>query len=463
MDVSQDLKKENEICSAVRDGNLSQVGAFLLQGYDPNSSSDYDLRYMTALERAVDELHIEIAALLFVNGADPTNNIYVGEEPDMASYHGAKPIDVRLGFERAFSEDKPVQGFAGLHLLLRASAGQTGHRRMRCILYLMEASMAQKWSAELTCHTRVAFGTHEAGRIQGRVMCVLMCVRRALSGSRCVDKLIAQFVVLEDLLASFQKVAEGMLPNDVCLDEEAKDHGIHELSEEIISCSVGLKCAASELVIENIAHSEPAVQIHPNEAALISAEVEVGLVGRIVEDGSAHGGWSDQDGDLSVSGAQMNGDVLEEFSRVLVLHFTRHPRSFENALRCDENLREFRECLSRNSFNNRLPSGAWVFVSPGQYSVIKRAVIGKSFTASHVIVSESWEPIVMAAVNAATSHRDNVRVRNAETLAYIGHGEELPIVVERTFLSLPHQMRNSDSVTQSTTSVHGGVNPRRSS
>jgi len=207
MEVFQDLGKENEICSAVRDGNLSEVAKLLSQGYDPNSSSDYDLRYMTALERAVDELHVEIAALLFVNGADPANNKYDGEEPDMASYHGEEPMKVRLGFERAYNEHKPVQGFAGLRLLLRATAGQTGHRRMRSSLWLMEACMTQKWNEKLLRHISVAFGMHEAGRIRGRAKCVLMCVRRALNGSQCVDEFIAQFVVLEEVLTTFQRIA----------------------------------------------------------------------------------------------------------------------------------------------------------------------------------------------------------------------------------------------------------------
>ena len=109
--------------------------------------------------------------------------------------------------------------------------------------------------------------------------------------------------------------------------------------------------------------------------------------------------------------------------------------------------------------NVRLPCGAWCFVDVQDIPFVKRAVVGKTLGASHVIVSSRWEEVVKAAVHAGTRHRENVRVRSMETVGYSSNTDH--VLVERTFLSIPHPMRDQLSIAHSTASAHGVRNPRR--
>merc|ERR1712157_120078 len=86
-----------------------------------------------------------------------------------------------------------------------------------------------------------------------------------------------------------------------------------------------------------------------------------------------------------------------------------------------------------------------------------RAVERMKLTASDVIVSDRLEPIVLAAVSKATSHRDNVRVRHVQEL---GYASDVPVVVQRTFLTTADVQRSPSSFTQSTTAVRQERNPR---
>ena len=47
------VDKENAFCKAVQDRDLGEVERMLAEGQSPNSSSDFDYSYMSALERAV--------------------------------------------------------------------------------------------------------------------------------------------------------------------------------------------------------------------------------------------------------------------------------------------------------------------------------------------------------------------------------------------------------------------------
>ena len=108
--------KENTFCRLIdhkgaeedtpRDEQMQKLQAFLDDSPElANCSSDYDLRYMSALERAVDNLDVELVRLLLARGADPNRNCYTGEIPTMASHYGyedprfmeAYPLG-RLGF-----------------------------------------------------------------------------------------------------------------------------------------------------------------------------------------------------------------------------------------------------------------------------------------------------------------------------------------------------------------------------
>merc|ERR1712228_658917 len=156
-------------------------------------------------------------------------------------------------------------------------------------------------------------------------------------------------------------------------------------------------------------------------------------------------------------------DTHVSMTRLVLLNFTRHPPSFERALKsgeCDA-LRERQEALRRAGHSGVLPCGAKILVSPEDLSIAREAVIGKKLGPSFVIVSEDLEPVVTAVVNACTKHREHVRVKNVETLAYV-NGDDCNLIVSKTFLDLPDDRPKIRSVAHSTTAVHGhlNLNPR---
>lgn len=354
----EDLARENAFCSAVRGGDLKEVARMLSEQYDPNSDSDYDLRYMTAIERAVDELHIGIVAMLFVHGADPTNNVYQGEQPDQASYNGYKPMDVRPGFEEAFKNDNPIVGFPGLHALLQANSGERGCKRMRSILFLMEASMAHTWENKMFRHLRIGFGASAACSTHGRLECVLLCLKRALPTllPHYFTNEIIEFVMLEEVNLAFWTLAQTSTSND---DEPSSNEDSDDSQHDNIISHVGSNsCIAGrasssheEPVVQDVLHDDKAVVIHPYEAAQVTAEMEAGFVERLAASrvsGYAENYYSLPANAQNVAASDSDIDTNLPFSRLVMLNFTRHPPSFEAGLLHDEGLRETREALKRD-------------------------------------------------------------------------------------------------------------------
>lgn len=144
-----DFAKENTFCRLIdrkgaeqdmpRDEQMQKLQAFLDDSPKlANCSSDYDLRYMSALERAVDNVDIELVRLLLARGADPNRNCYTGEIPTMASHYGyedprfmeAYPLG-RLGFSVPENE-RTIPGFPGLYPLCDPEACDEEWRE-RCL------------------------------------------------------------------------------------------------------------------------------------------------------------------------------------------------------------------------------------------------------------------------------------------------------------------------------------------
>jgi len=268
-------------------------------------------------------------------------------------------------------------------------------------------------------------------------------------------------------------------------------------------------------VTQDVVHEEPAADISAQEAEIITRHVEAGYVELNLFNG---GSWSHSTHSSDDEGQNMDrfdrlgvisncdtgydaeteaewnrlsdikddaGDEEESeaeeghasdihvgeerhilWERILLLNFTRHPASFEKALqsRDIDAIREKRETLQRANLSDVLPCGTKILVSPEQYAMAKRAVVGKKLGPSHVICPESLEPVVRAAVDANTKHRENVRVKESDTemLAYTDdhHGG---VVVHKTFLDWRDSCAlDRRSVSNSTTAVHGylNLNPR---
>eukprot|EP00415_Alexandrium_ostenfeldii_P000529 UN0529 len=182
----------------------------LAKQHDPNSAADYDDVYMSALERAVDSLNVEVAVLLCVRGADPAKNRCVGVVPTMASILGGEPEDVRTGFEDAFENYTPIAGFPGLHALLVERRDHHRCEHMRSMLFLVEASMVHSWNNKLFRHLQVSFGAGAASRMRVRLRCALICLNRALSViPEEFNAKLAAFVMLEEVEGALRTIARA--------------------------------------------------------------------------------------------------------------------------------------------------------------------------------------------------------------------------------------------------------------
>jgi len=168
---------------------------------------------------------------------------------------------------------------------------------------------------------------------------------------------------------------------------------------------------------------------------------------------------------------------------VYLLHFNRYPEAFRNALAQGQALEECRSSLEEAGYAWHLPeSGAKIFAHPSLYEAILQAISDLNFQLRpyHVVVSQSMEPIVQEALRNL-SYPQGARVRYREELLLTheeAHSESsstnqpeedagdslahrYDVVAKRTFLCIAAPLRNADSISQSTSEIHGGLNPRR--
>ena len=224
-------------------------------------------------------------------------------------------------------------------------------------------------------------------------------------------------------------------------------------------------------VIMPVDHVEPAAMRQPELAAM-----------------QAEHDWADQ---LVVNIQQ--GHVSEQEhpaseEAVYLLHYNRHSEKFRASPHThSELLASCRSALEQAGFEWLQASGAKVFVHPWQFDMAMAAVSGQKIELRpfHVIVSASLEYYVEAALSDLPC-RDGARVKRRQVLETKGGhtGEEtcgeneaatragahpdegveeatMVFTEDRTFLCFVPRLRNPNSVTQSTTEAHGGLNPRR--
>jgi hypothetical protein len=212
-------------------------------------------------------------------------------------------------------------------------------------------------------------------------------------------------------------------------------------------------------VIQVLEHGEPPAIIDDEMAASVVAELEAGYIER---------GLGTNAGDLeSTSPSGPEHDVTDPessfgtFSPLVLLNFTRHPSAFEEALARSELLREVREQLDRAGTSWKLPHGVKLFVHPFEVQAAMHSIVGLTLGASHVIVSETLAPLVLAEVNGLP-RRYNVQLKNVHVLAYTMGGEmQGTMIVRNTFLHGPSQFTPPQQAVQSTTVAHRGRNPRQ--
>merc|ERR1712232_128839 len=174
----------------------------------------------------------------------------------------------------------------------------------------------------------------------------------------------------------------------------------------------------------------------------------------------------------------------------------RAPAAFMEALLAGPELKHIRAEMRMHNCSYVVEgTGAKIFVWPGLYQKVMQELekLSIQLRPSHVIAAESLLPCLEASIASIPSQK-NVRVKKDGifTLACVpkvcqtrgdGHAAEpvdrsalvqeidtnIQIIedwkhvlgVGRTFICSVRLLRDSESVTQSTTEAHGGVNPRR--
>ena len=209
-------------------------------------------------------------------------------------------------------------------------------------------------------------------------------------------------------------------------------------------------------VIQTIEHLEPAAEREPELTAL-----------QVDQD------WADQ---VAAQIQANRPDIQEEENvpaeeKVHLLQYNRHSERFHEALNSGKPLESCRTALEAAGFQWLQPSGAKVFVHPWQFESTMTAIAQQNLQLRpyHVIVSESLEYYVEASLSDLPC-RDGARVKTRQVLEAGYSGDQpqtededlaMNLVETRTFLCAVPRLRSSNSVTQSTTEVHGGLNPRR--
>lgn len=184
---------------------------------------------------------------------------------------------------------------------------------------------------------------------------------------------------------------------------------------------------------------------------------------------------------------------------VLLMHYTRSSREFEDTLFNGPDLAGIQQRMNDHGYNYRLESGAKIFVWPQQYEEVVEFVNGKNTVlyTSHVIISRSLIANLEAAI-ARIPSRKNVKQKAKRTMLAAQSSIQVELSpgasssgltsalaskkaqisasamrsidefewpedfqVKRTFLCTVRARREPSSVVQSTTELHGGHNPRR--
>jgi hypothetical protein len=215
--------------------------------------------------------------------------------------------------------------------------------------------------------------------------------------------------------------------------------------------------------IEAVHHAEPAAQIDEVEAAEFVKVQEAGFVE-----------WN-----IGIPTAEESPPQNANESTFLS-KLNRIPKHLRDALCYGKALRRCREDLEREGLAWKLPNGALVFVKPEQYGASIEAIRAEDLKPDHILFTESFEYLIEEALadfkdswarqRTDTHARARPELDAASEAATGGTLDQLYGVVDardelvtvRTFVCHADDAVRlaAQSVAQSTTEAHGGINPR---
>lgn len=219
----------------------------------------------------------------------------------------------------------------------------------------------------------------------------------------------------------------------------------------------------SNSVIDKVLHVDPPARVEPEIAAELVAVMEASAVER-----------------------HLGTAVLDEqetqacMDHLVFVQFNRCTKTLHGALADGLALKQCREELEKEGCDFLLPCQNMIFVHPTQYHEARMASLPRTWVklnCFYIIVAESLEYLVEETLSGIgkgawgktremlplSSPTDDATVdANELPEESDSDGDTTPRILERTFLTFGKKpLRNSDSIEQSTTEVHGGSkNPR---
>jgi hypothetical protein len=188
---------------------------------------------------------------------------------------------------------------------------------------------------------------------------------------------------------------------------------------------------------------------------------------------------------MKASVAVKNGQIADAILRsrsaaitvngVILLEFSRDPRSLHDALRNCRELKDCRDALENAGAASELPSLAKVFVPPEKYDATMEAVrlFGLELQGRHVLVAPELEEMVKRVIKEGTRGSAKVRStgRGIVPLGFAAASMQVDAKIEVTHtfvhikVKIPSSLcseMHSGPVTLSTTDAHSrsGRNPR---
>jgi len=214
-------------------------------------------------------------------------------------------------------------------------------------------------------------------------------------------------------------------------------------------------------VIQDVWHPDPAANIDPAFAVDITMAMESGMIERQAQSAALH-----------VEEAQ------QVDSQLILLQFARPTKVLRDALRFGTALQNGRQALEEEGLPFEFPDGNMVFVAPEEHAAARQlpATSGLKRNCFYVVVSPSMEHLVEESLagcgkGAWARLREEMPLRDSDVATAEdseGSASECSSlyehlqVVRTTFHFDLHQLRNTQSVTRSTTCARACcINPRR--
>lgn len=198
-------------------------------------------------------------------------------------------------------------------------------------------------------------------------------------------------------------------------------------------------------IIDEVVHHDAPATINPREAScVVRAQWESIVAGAIQQQFvktskvREHECQTQQTWAEIVSSTQgfvAEGSMPIDYEKIYLMKFTRNPHELEEVLHAGQLLEPIRDAIRKSGNSCRHPSGATLLVYPEHVAAVMQSISGFDLRPFHIIVTESWKPLVYEAVRQIPS-RLSVRPRAQQLVTYVSNFDpEDFLVIVRNFIA----------------------------